>query len=840
MEDSQLNIYFEDSRLKLTFVGRFLVRLVIYIVYGFIAASAISLIAFYYKEQNHLFWLGIFLSLFLGDRFLDYKKADYSLREFRFKKNNFNLAKFLTPASCHLIEHAFDKSLLTAGDFYLYLLKNLLKKNDINEALIRLDAKPEEVFQKVDEYLKKSIGKTRQSPSDLLNKVQRLVRDAYQYAFEAKELYIEPRNLLVAVILNSPEAARLFDLFFLKASDFKEALIFGRYKATFRKLTRLPATLGGFAPRRGLRKRIMNRAWTARPTPTLDQYSVDLTNLARSEEIGFLIGHENEYRLLVNSLSRLAKPNTLLIGEPGAGKSTLVAHLAFQIVSDEVPEALFDKRLVSLELGGLVASATPEEVAGRFKKIIEEIIRAGNIILYIPDIDNLVKTSGSGFLSAADILLPEIKSGTFPVIGGTYPREYKQLIEPQSDFAGAFEVVRIEEVSEEEAVRILVYASLILEKQFKIFITFGAVRQAAMLARKFFRLKLLPSSAEDLLKESLAEASGRKEKILTAQIVNEVAERRTKVPIQRAGRQEAEKLLKLEEIIHQKLINQNEAVKAVSRALREYRSGLSRSGGPIAAFLFVGPTGVGKTELAKILSELQFGSEDMMIRFDMSEFQDKQSFQRFIGTPDGSVSGMLTEAVLARPYSLILLDEFEKAHPDILNLFLQVFDDGRLTDNLGRTVDFQNTIIIATSNACSDFIKEEIEKKTSVEKLAIALKKKLTEYFRPELLNRFSDVIVFRNLTLEEIRAVAELHLSGFAKMLRETQGIEISFDSKSVAAIAEWGYDPVFGARPLRKVISERVKSVIAERILKKELGRGNSLAVSLKGDDLEFKLEN
>ncbi|MEK9168339.1 MAG: AAA family ATPase, partial [Patescibacteria group bacterium] len=372
------------------------------------------------------------------------------------------------------------------------------------------------------------------------------------------------------------------------------------------------------------------------------------------------------------------------------------------------------------------------------------------------------------------------------------------------------------EISEAEAIKLLTYDSIILESQYKITVSFGAIKQAVSLAHKYFRQKLLPSSAEDLLKEALADATQKGDKVLQADDIIAIAERKINIPIHRAGKEEAEKLLNLENIIHERLIDQEEAVKAVSRALREYRSGLSRKGGPIAVFLFVGPTGVGKTELSKILTKIQFGSENMMLRFDMSEYQDKQSIFRFIGSPDGKMAGNLTEAVIQKPYCLILLDEFEKAHPDILNLFLQVFDDGRLTDNFGRTVDFTNTIIIATSNAHSEFIKTHIEAHTPMETIAEELKKKLTDYFKPELLNRFSGVIAFKTLSRENIEAIAGLHLKDLAQSLEETNGISLDFDEAVVKKIAELGYDPVFGARPLRGVISEKLRSVLAEKILR------------------------
>ena len=319
--------------------------------------------------------------------------------------------------------------------------------------------------------------------------------------------------------------------------------------------------------------------------------------------MGFLIGHEAEYERLVETLARPFNPNALLVGDPGIGKETMIQHLAFNLVKDRVPKALFDKRLVSLGLQNLVAGAQADELAARLKMIVEEIYMAGNIILYIPDIHNMVRTSGTAYLSAADILMPVIMNNAFPIVGATYPREFKELVEPRSDFVGVFEVIHVNEISEAEAEKVLTYQSLILERERRITISFGAIKRAVVLAKKYFRDKFLPSSAEELLKSALIDAEKRGEKILNAERVTAVAETKSNIPMHEAGGEEAEKLLHLEETIHERLVDQEEAVGAVAEALREYRSGLARKGGPIASFLFVGPTGVGKTELAKILAQ---------------------------------------------------------------------------------------------------------------------------------------------------------------------------------------------------------------------------------------------
>ena len=829
-----MNLYFKEPRLNLSTPGEFLVRIVTYSFYIVLAAVTVVLLL---GEISSLRALAALFALFLIDRLIHLGGAEKYLSEL--KGQNINLAEALTPGAYRLLSYSFRKTLVTGQDFHFILIRELLDRRDIRQTLKRLDVLPDKFSEKIDEVLVKKSDKKFERPG-LLKIVEELVRVAYDHARETGEKFIEPRNLFVALAVSGElEIMRLFEAFDLKAVDLQEAVVLGRYVRTLSGIRRLPAVLGGFGHQpRFLRHRIMNRAWTARPTPTLDSFSTDLTDLARAEKVGFLIGHQKELDQLIDIISRPGKPNALLVGEAGSGRSAIVAHLAYQMIKDDVPPALFDKRLVSLEIADLVADAPPEVLSGRLQKIVEEIILAGNIVLFIPNTHDLFRTSQVRALNAIDLILPVIKSEAIPVVGETYPREFKQLIQPRSDFLDQFEVVNVDEVSESEALRFLIFNSLILEKEYKVFVTFRAISKAVALAHRYFRNKLLPGSAVDLLKQALVRAKHDGLKTLSADQVIEVAEEQSKIPIQRAGGEETEKLLNLETLIHKKLINQDAAVKAVSRALREYRSGLSRKGGPIATFLFVGPTGVGKTELAKTLTQIQFGSKELMLRFDMSEYQDKQSIFRFIGTPDGEKTGALTDAVLESPYSLVLLDEFEKAHSDILNLFLQVFDDGRLTDSLGRTVDFQNTIIIATSNAHSEFIKTEIEKGRSSEEVGEDLKKKLIDYFKPELLNRFSATIAFRSLNQKEIFEVTKLLVKEVADTLSESQGISLTINETAIQKISELGYSPVFGARPLRQVISDKLRSVLAEKILRKEIVRGNKIELAFINNDFEFKI--
>lgn len=843
MNKDSIKFYFHDPRLEMTHVGRLFVRVVFYATYGIFIAACVT---FLISDIPWLFWSGVLLLLVLVDRLKHFGQADRSLRSNL--SGEVNLAGYISPAAFSILEFAYERALFAGGNFYLFALKKLLERKDIKEGLVRMDLNFEEIEEKVEDLLSESLKDKKYMPDGtdhkqrLLAEIEKIAGLAFKQAMMAENRFIEPKDIFAALsYCESTAVLRVLQLFNIDAGDLENALIFSRYKETFGWFRRLPATLGGFAYKPyKVRHRIMNRAWSARPTPLLDQYSEDLTDYARLEQVGFLIGHEHEYDRMVDVLSRPTKPNVLLIGDPGSGRETLVNHLAYKITKDEVPIELFDKRLVLLRVGSLMAGANVTgEIQSRVTKIVEEIIQAGNIILYIPDVHNLIKTSGKSGINAADIFLPAFASSAFSVIGATYPKEYKQTIEQQIDFAKVFENIKVEEISLDDAMKLLVYGSIIMERQFRIKITFGAIKQAVFLASKYFREKLLPSSAEDLLKEALSDAKDKGDKVLNVDDVIDIAQRRVSIPLRQAKEKEAEKLLRMEEIIHERLVDQEEAVKAVSRSLREYRSGLSRKGGPIATFLFVGPTGVGKTELSKILANIQFGSKEAMIRFDMSEYQDKQSIFRFIGSPDGNVSGALTDAVLQKPYSLILLDEFEKAHPDILNLFLQVFDDGRLTDNMGRIADFQNTIIIATSNAHSTFIKESLEAGKAMSEVSDALKKKLTEYFRPELINRFSGIIVFKSLSKDDTVAVARILLKDLSDDVNSNQGIHLQFSEESVRKISEWGYDPVFGARPLRGVISDKVRSVLAEKILKGEIARGGNARIELENDNLNFYVD-
>jgi ATP-dependent Clp protease ATP-binding subunit ClpC len=826
------NIYFHDPRLQMGFIERLLTRIIVFVFYIALAVTAVLLIL---TKDSNIRYLGFFLAIFLADRFLHFnepaKKFNKGFRRQLESGQKINLADYSQDSFKRFLEVAIEKTLLAGSSFYLRLLDEFLSLREFQNVLAKLDVKPDEFRYHVHEALAKGEA-AKKTKKELLEIAGNLATNAFVYC---RSQYLKPRDLFLTLFfINDQEVGRLLTYFSLNPDDVKVAIIFGEFRQKLIGLKNIPNTLGSFIKKFPSRRhRIMNRAWTARPTGYLDSVSTDLTDLAREERIGFLIGHDNELKRLLDILSRSSKNNALLVGEPGSGKDTVVEHLAYRISKDDVPAELFDKRLVMLSISSLVAGAEPSEIINRARKVVNEILAAGNVILYIPDIHNLVRTSGEHYLSVADALIPVLNRSDFQVIGACAPQDFKKDIESKTDFISAFETIPVEEISEEEAIQLLSYEALILEKQFKINITFRAIKQAVKISHRYFRDKLLPASAEELLKETVANVKNRGEKKLTEDDVINVSQSKIDIPLKEAGTEETQALLNLEERIHQRLIDQKEAVEAVSQALREYRAGLSRKGGPIATFLFVGPTGVGKTELAKILARLQFGSEENMIRFDMSEYQDRKSIFRFIGTPEGEVGGSLTEAVRQKPYSLVLLDEFEKAYPDILNLFLAVFEDGRLTDNLGRLVDFTNTIIIATSNAHSDVIKDDLEQGMKMSEVAADLKKRLSDYFRPELLNRFSNIIVFKTLTPEDLKKITVILLKEITNILEENQGVGVKFDDSAIDELVRIGYSPIYGARPLRNAIAEKIKSLLADKILRKEFNRGESILLRFDGEN-------
>ncbi len=648
-------------------------------------------------------------------------------------------------------------------------------------------------------------------------------------------------------------------------------------------------------------------------TQNLDQYGTDLTKLAKEGALDPVIGRTQEISRIIQILIRRTKNNPVLVGEPGVGKSAIAEGLAQRIVDGNIPEMLKGKRVVSLDLAGMIAGAKYRgEFEERFKGALEDLKNSGNVILFIDELHTIVGTGAAeGSLDAANMLKPMLARGEIQVIGATTMSEYRKYIEKDAALERRFAPVEVGEPSKDEALEILKGLRDKYEAHHKVRITDEALKAAVDYSSRYISDRFLPDKAIDLmdeaaskvrikmyiappdmknledeirnvtaekeqavahqnyeraaqlrdrekqLRESMEETKQNWEKerssnnnaVVTEEDIAEIVSDWTHVPVSKLSETESEKLLNLENIIHGRVIGQDDAVSAVSKAMRRARAGLKDPKRPIGSFIFLGPTGVGKTELTKALAEAMFGTEDAMIRLDMSEYMEKHTVSKLIGSPPGYVGfdegGQLTEKVRRRPYSVILFDEIEKAHPDIFNTLLQILDDGRLTDSHGRTVDFKNTIIVMTSNIGASSIGKQRtigfsdnSNRSTVEYEAMkdSLISQLKSSFSPEFLNRIDDVIVFHKLDEEDTRKIAALMLATVSYRLEE-RNVHLTFTEEVVDKLAKQGFDPDYGARPMRRVIQNSVEDALSEELLKGEISLGDNIEMSVENDQYVFK---
>ncbi|MAF14190.1 MAG: hypothetical protein CMI53_04865 [Parcubacteria group bacterium] len=584
----------------------------------------------------------------------------------------------------------------------------------------------------------------------------------------------------------------------------------------------------------------MNRAMTAVAIPTLDTFSQDLTLLAQTGYLLPCIGRDKEIEEIFNIMHGGTRRSVILIGQPGVGKNTIIDGIAQRMVEDNVPDFLKDKRLVNLSVAKIVSGATPVEAQKRLMTVIHEIRRSGNIILFIENVDKMIGISAGrqGSIDLADVLSQTLSNNNLLALATTTPDDYRKYFEGKSSLDNVFEKVDITEVSGNEAIQILEAKAGSVEYQNEVFFSYDAIAQTVNLSDRYLHERYLPEKAIEIIQEVATKVKQEKGKdsTVTANDVATVISNKTNIPLTEITQEESKKLLNLEDKIHQRVIGQDEAVTAVAASIRRARAEMRDTSKPIVNLLFLGPTGVGKTELAKSVAEVYFGNEKNMIRLDMSEYQDKTSINRLIGAPPGysgaGEGGYLSEAVRKKQFSLILLDEIEKAHPDILNIFLQVLDDGRLTDSSGRTIDFTNTIIIATSNAGTRFIQDQVKQKMPIGEIKQQLiDSKLGKFFRPELLNRFDGIIVFKPLTLDGVEKIAQLMIKKVGKTLEE-KGITLDASDEAVKEIATAGFDPQFGARPLRRVIQQKVQDPLANYLLSGKIDRRDKVMIEAGGE--------
>ena len=649
-------------------------------------------------------------------------------------------------------------------------------------------------------------------------------------------------------------------------------------------------------------------------TPSLDEFGTDLTLAAQEQRLDPVVGREKEIERVIQILARRTKNNPVLIGEPGVGKTAVAEGLAIRIVNSEVPDILDGKKVIQLDMGLLVAGTKYRgEFEERLKKIMDEIRQAGNIILIIDEMHTLIGAGAAeGAIDAANILKPALSRGEIQVIGATTLEEYRKYVEKDSALERRFQPIIIDEPSVDDTIEIIKGLKPKYEEHHKLKISDAAIIAATELSSKYITDRFLPDKAIDIIDEAASklriqtsalppegkelekqlksiikqkeeairnqefetasnlrdDEAELKEKIremsikwredndenkptVSAEQVAEVVSQMTGIPTTKITEGESERLLKLESTLHDRVIGQDQAVVALSKAIRRARVGLKSPNRPIGSFIFSGPTGVGKTELAKALSEAVFGSEDNMIRIDMSEFMEKHSTAKLIGSPPGYVGyddgGHLTETIRKKPYSVILFDEIEKAHPDVFNIMLQILDDGRLTDSKGRHVNFKNTIIIMTSNVGASMITTtsklgfsvaEDEQKDKYEKLKDTVMEEMKKSFRPEFLNRIDDIIVFAHLSQSEIREIVDLMLNDLFKRL-ESQNLKIEVSDEVKDYLGEAGYSEAYGARPLRRLIQKKIEDGLAEEILSGKYTEGNKIVLNLKDQKIVFDCE-
>ncbi len=656
---------------------------------------------------------------------------------------------------------------------------------------------------------------------------------AYVEAERTKRPQIGVPEILVAIATTDERTSELFDDLNVSETKLRQVVAWIHITEMLRAQYKRYRSRSAWRPKHG-----MNRAMTAQETRLLNQFGHDLTDLAGSGALPLTVGRVHELDELYRVLERGGSP--ILVGNSGVGKTAIIHGLAQRMAADDVPGPLKDKRLVALSVPALVGGAkSMGQLEARMNRILEEVIRSGNVILVIENVQTLIGVSSSGGdnLDLSDVLAQAVGNRLFQIIATTTPIDYRRSIEGKTALASLFTKTEIEEVDTENAILVLESKVGPVEYQHNVFFTYDALEKTVTLAQRYLHDRYLPEKAIALLEEVAVEVRKTKGKnaFVEAEDVARIVSEKAHVQATTVTQSETEKLLNLESIMHRRMIGQDEAVSAVAAALRRARTELRDPKRPIANFLFLGPTGVGKTELAKTVAEAYFGEETAMIRIDMSEYQDPSSIARLIGAPPGyqgsGAGGQLTEAVRARPFSLVLLDELEKAHPDVLNLFLQVMDDGRLTDGSGRTIDFTNVIIIATSNAGTALIQQRIGEGHTLESIRMELiANELGRFFRPEFLNRFDRIIVFKPLTKEEVVEIVRLMLGTIAHQLAD-RGINFIASDEAVRELADIGFDPMFGARPLRRAIQERVDNALANFLLQGQLSRRDTAILEVGG---------
>lgn len=773
------------------------------------------------------------------------------------KRENLNALSRLDPRTTEILSHATAESKRIKQAFIEpdQLLFGLLYDGDIFKLIEANGADAAAISKEI--QTKEQIGTYEGQPT-LSEATKKVFDDAYSLAKNRGSGFITPEDILMA-LFSSATGSVLQE----KGVDKKQIE---------EKLSK-------------------NADYATGKKSVLDKYGIDLTEEAKEGKLDPITGRDKEIERLIHILLRRSKNNPIIIGEAGTGKTAVVEALAQKIVANEVPKQLQGKRIIQLELSSLVAGASHRgEFEDRLRNVIKEVqISEGQIILFIDEIHTVIGAGDSGgALDASNIIKPYLARGQLQLIGTTTTAEYRKYFEKDKAFQRRFQPIIVNEPDEETALKMMEIVKPKYEKFHEVVFTPDALESSVKLSKKYIGERYLPDKAVDLIDEAAAEvklaaaAGTRQDKNVNRSDIEKVVSAWTGIPITRLTEDESQKLLNLEKLIHERFIDQEQAVAAVAEAVRRGRIGLAAANRPIASFIFLGPTGVGKTELAKTLAELLFGRDDAMIRLDMSEYMEKHEVAKLIGAPPGYVGyeegGQLTEAVRAKPYSIVLLDEVEKAHPDVYNILLQLLEDGRLTDNKGNTISFKNTIIIATSNIGSQLIqkflmdKQEKEKQQangaeqtpqtpqvqpqqpagaqqppsqspenlqmankSNDELSKLLMDELHKFFKPELLNRFDDLVMFKPLEKKDMKQIAKLGIGKTQKLLKE-QGFEIQITDLALSHLADEGYDPLYGARPLRRLIQSAIENPIALLVIGKNFSPGDTILIDYDQTKQQF----
>ena len=687
------------------------------------------------------------------------------------------------------------------------LLKKLYDEDCIKHLLIRAELSDESLFQKI-------LNTTYPPQNDLIN-------ESFKKAQENGSRYVETEHVFLSLMENLPNIKTTLSVFGSTIETVKESAFW--IIENREKLSRIYLWQEDYvAPLQGG----IGKGMLGRVTPNLDKASVDITREVESGNVDDIIGRESEIQKIAEILDS-NKNDILIVGESGVGKTSIIRGVAYKIMAGTEYKTLKNKRVVGLEIGSLLSESKEHgNVAEKVSKIIKEVESSGDIILFIDEMQNTVTgmgEEGGNDSTILSILENHISKERVRVIGATSVSNYRKYIEPNEAVSRLFHVIKIEETSIEDTIKILKNSIKKMEKQHGILITYPALLSSIELSEKFIGHRVLPDKAIDLL-ERTSTSIKHSDGIVTSEDIAEEISKMTDIPVTTIDNDEADKLLSIGEEMNKKVIGQNHAIDKIKTALQRSRTRMRDEKKPIASFLFVGMTGVGKTETAKALAGSFFGNEKNMIRLDMSEYQQIDSLNRIIGSPDGSSTGTLTEKIRNKPFSLVLIDEIEKAHPNIILTFLQMLDEGKLTDTSGNEADFTNSIIIATSNVGTKSIQSIFEAGLGYEEIQKSALLEIRNKFAPELLNRFTAIIVFNPLTKENLKEITKLMLDRVKNVAKE-QGILIEFKPELIDELIKRGYSPEWGARPLARVIEDTVESYIALKMLKKEINPGDRI---------------